>query len=85
MLPIIKRIGDLRIDNDITQIEMAKILGMTRSKYSKIEIGILDFDLISLNKFANFFKINIDYIYGLCNKKDNKYGYDINYIDVGKI
>ena len=72
----------MRIDSDLTQEEMAKILNISRSKYSKIEIGILDFDLDILNKFANYFKINVDYIYGLTNDKVASLG---SLIDMKKI
>ncbi len=83
MIPKIKRISDLRIDNDLTQEEMAKILKITRSKYSKIEVGILDFDLNILNDFANYFKINVDYVYGLTNDKLSCFGSEVNMKEVG--
>ncbi len=84
MVPIMKRIGDTRVDNDLTQEDIANILGITRSKYSKIEVGIIDFDLLSLNKFANFFAINVDYLYGLTNEKITTFGSDIDLKMVGK-
>ena len=83
MVPKVKRISDLRIDNDLTQEEMAKILGISRSKYSQIEIGFLDFKLELLNKFANYFKINVDYIYGLTDKKKVCYKDNIDLKDIG--
>ena len=69
MVPMVKRIGDIRVDNDLTQEYMANILGISRSKYSKMEVGIIDFDLLSLNRFANFFRLYVDYLYGLTDEK----------------
>ena len=83
MVPIFKRIAGLRIDNDLTQNDIAKVLNISRSKYSKIEVGILDFDLETLSNFVNYFKVNIDYIYELSNNKDFNYHNNINLKIIG--
>lgn len=84
MVPMVKRIGDIRVDNDLTQEYMANILEISRSKYSKMEVGIIDFDLLSLNRFAIFFRLNVDYLYGLTDEKITTFGSEINLKIVGK-
>lgn len=67
------RLRDIREDNDINQIRMAEILGVSRSAYSLWELGI---NIISLNYlafFADYFDYSIDYVLGLTNvrRKNN--------------
>ncbi len=83
MVPKFKHVNDLRIDNDLTQEQVAKALSITRSKYSKIEVGILDFDLNTLNNFANYFKVNVDYIYEISPDKNFNYCSKINLKSIG--
>ncbi len=78
MVPRVKRIYDLRVDNDLTQKDIADILGISRSKYSQIEIGFLDFDLKLLCTYAKYFKVSVDYIYGLSDIKECYSFYDYN-------
>lgn len=67
----IRRLKDIREDNDISQEKIANILGVKRSAYSLWELGINIIPLTELCKFADFFYLNIDYILGLTNKKIN--------------
>lgn len=78
VVPRVKRIYDLRVDNDLTQKDIANILGISRSKYSQIEIGFLDFDLKLLCMYAKYFKVSVDYIYGLSDIKECHSSYDCN-------
>lgn len=64
-----KRIGDLRIDNDLTQNKMADILNVSRNTYSKWELGYNNIPLEMLDKFASYFNVSIDYITALTDKK----------------
>lgn len=68
----VKRMKNIREDNDITQKEMAKILNVSRSTYSLWELGINNPPLSSLFKFANYFNYSIDYIIGNSNDKKRK-------------
>ena len=63
------RIKDIREDNDLNQIEMAKILNVKRSTYSLWELGINSIPLKSLIDYSNYFHLNIDYILRLTNTK----------------
>ena len=64
-----KRLKDLREDHDLTQSEMADILGVKRSAYSLWELGINIIPLKKLVLFADYFKCSLDYVLGLSNQK----------------
>ncbi len=63
------RIRDLREDNDLTQKELAKLLGCTQQTYSRYETGEITIDINSLIKLAKFYKTSLDYLVGLSDKK----------------
>lgn len=57
-----RRIRDLREDNDLTQRQVAQMLGMSQTGYSKYETGENDIPTAILIKLANFYKTSVDYI-----------------------
>lgn len=57
-----RRIRDLREDKDMNQTQMAKILGMSQTGYSKYETGENDIPTQILIKLAIFHETSIDYI-----------------------
>ena len=59
------RIRDLREDRDLTQTEVAKILGCTQQTYSRYETGEITIDIYNLIKLAHFYNTSVDYILGL--------------------
>ena len=59
-----RRIRDLREDCDMNQTQVAKMLGMSQTGYSKYETGENDVPTQILMKLANFYKTSIDYILG---------------------
>lgn len=59
-----KRIRDLREDRDLSQTQIAKILGMSQTGYSKYETGENDLPTAVLIKLARFYGTSIDYILG---------------------
>lgn len=61
------RIRDLREDKDMTQTEIAKILGMSQTGYSKYETGENDIPTGILIKLARFHNTSIDYLLGETN------------------
>ncbi len=64
-----ERIKRLREELELTQKAMADYLGCQRSAYSLWEIGKNIIPLSYLNKMANLFDINIDYLANLSNEK----------------
>lgn len=69
----IKKSKNIREDNDLSQVTMAKILNISRSTYSLWELGINIIPLSYLCKFASYFNYSIDYIIGISNNKINNY------------
>ena len=57
-------IRDIRKSNDITQVEIAKYLGITQSQYSRYESGSSDIPTDILAKLANYFNVSIDLLLG---------------------
>ena len=67
------RIRDLREDNNMTQREIAKILGMSQTGYSKYETGENDIPTAILIKLSRFYKTSIDYLLGETNNPKRNY------------
>ena len=61
------RIRDLREDADLNQSQMAAVLGMSQTGYSKYETGTNDIPTEILIKLANYHNTSIDYLLGLTN------------------
>ncbi|MBR2289152.1 MAG: helix-turn-helix transcriptional regulator [Clostridia bacterium] len=59
------RIKELREDNDLTQAQIAKILNMSQTGYSKYEVGAHDIPTAILIKLSKFYQVSTDYILGL--------------------
>ncbi|MBQ7504476.1 MAG: helix-turn-helix transcriptional regulator [Ruminococcus sp.] len=57
-----KRIRDLREDWDMNQTQIAKMLGMSQTGYSKYETGENDIPTNILIKLADFYNVSVDYI-----------------------
>ena len=56
------RIRDLREDRELNQTQVAKMLGMSQTGYSKYETGENDIPTTVLIKLAKFYNTSIDYI-----------------------
>lgn len=65
-----KRIKAIREDNDLTQFEIAKMLGVNRGAYSLWELGINTIPLNNLVDFCNLFDLSLDYVLGITNVKN---------------
>ena len=64
-----QRIRDLREDHDLTQKQIAQMLGMSQTGYSKYETGENDIPTQVLIKLADFYQTSIDYLLGRTNQK----------------
>ena len=65
----IDKIKYLRDELEITQEEISKVLGCTRTAYSLWEINKNTIPLYYLNRISNVYNINIDYLVDLSNEK----------------
>lgn len=56
------KLFDIRIDADLTQEEVAKILGVTQENYSRWETGKEFIPLGKLNILCNYFHVSMSKI-----------------------
>ena len=56
------RIRDLREDRDLTQTQVAKMLSMSQTGYSKYETGENDIPTAILIRLARFYGTSVDYL-----------------------
>ena len=61
------RIRDLREDKDLNQTQIAQMLGMSQTGYSKYETGENDIPTAVLIRLARFYNTSIDYLLGETN------------------
>ena len=57
-----KRIRDLREDKDLSQTQIANILNISQSTYSRYESGYLDVPSEVLIALSKFYNVSVDYI-----------------------
>ena len=75
----------IREDKDLTQKQIAIILGVERSTYTGWETGKDTIPLRKLSQLCDFYNVSIDYITGLSNIRSyNITNTNINPKDVGK-
>ena len=63
------RIKDLREDKDMLQKEVAELLNISQTNYSKYELGKINIPINTLKKLALIFDTSIDYLLGLTNER----------------
>lgn len=68
----IKRLKELREDNDLKQATIAQMLKMKQPQYARYETGKRDIPIDCLITLANYYKTSIDYI---LEQTDNKQRY----------
>lgn len=73
------RLADLRLDNNLKQKDIAKILKVAEDTYSKWERGINDISLKSIYILANFYNVSIDYLIGASDENIIIINKEINY------
>lgn len=64
-----ERIRALREDSDLNQSEIAQILNVSQSTYSRYESGFLDVPSEVLIGLSKYYSVSVDYILGLTDKK----------------
>lgn len=69
----LKRLEDLRVDNDYTQQQVADILVCKREVYRRYEKGVRELPLSYAVLLAQHYGVSLDYLVGLTNNpKVNK-------------
>ena len=66
---LFSRIRDLREDKDLTQVELAAVIGVRQTTYSKYELGKVMIQIDVLIKLADFYHVSLDYLVGRSNDK----------------
>ena len=61
------RLRDLREDKDLSQKQIAQLLDISQTGYSKYETGENDIPTQILIKLADFYNTSVDYILGRTN------------------
>ena len=64
-----QRLRDLREDEDLTQKDVATMLQTTAQQYSLWERGDREIPFHHVITLARFYRVSIDYIAGLTNRK----------------
>jgi transcriptional regulator with XRE-family HTH domain len=60
-----QRLRDIREDNDKTQSDIAKLLGVSRQQYGRWETGAQEIPLHHTVTLAKYYNISIDYLVGV--------------------
>lgn len=60
-----ERLKDIREDNDLTQNDIANLLGTTRQQISKWETGVQMMGVDKYIKLAKYYNLSVDYLLGL--------------------
>lgn len=72
MIMYFKRLRDLREDNDLKQSEIAEILGIAQTVYSRYERGFQNIPIEHLLKLADYYNTSTDYILGRTDEPNTK-------------
>lgn len=67
LLKLRLRLRDLREDNDMSQAEMAKLLGVSQQTYSRYESHTTEIPLELLIRLAEYYHTSTDYLLGITN------------------
>lgn len=58
---LFQRLRDLREDQDLRQEDVAEILGISQTVYSRYERGFQTIPVVHLLKLADYYKVSTDY------------------------
>ncbi|MEG0780172.1 MAG: helix-turn-helix transcriptional regulator [Oscillospiraceae bacterium] len=64
-----QRLEDLRVDHDMTQVEIARYLHLNRNVYWRYEKGEREIPVWAVIKLAEFYHTSTDYILGLTSRQ----------------
>ena len=61
----VKRMRDLREDHDLTQSDVAKLLGTSQTMYARYERGANELPIHHLLILCDYYNVSADYFLGL--------------------
>ena len=64
-----ERLRGLREDNDITQEQVARVLGTSQTMYARYERGANELPIRHLLKLCHYYSVSSDYFLGLSDIK----------------
>ena len=64
-----QRLKDLKEDADLTQKQVAELIGVSMNHYGKYERGETDIPLEKAILLAKYYDVSLDYLAGLTNQK----------------
>ena len=65
-----ENIRSLRIDNGLTQKQVAQMLGISQNTYSQYEVGVLNYPVDAIVKLADYYGVSTDYLLDRTTVKD---------------
>ena len=71
---LIERLRALREDNDLSQQQIAQILGISQTMYARYERGANEFPLRHLVVLCDFYNVPSDYFLGLKPDRSRRFG-----------
>ena len=80
---IAERLKDIRIENDLTQTQIVKILNTTQNSYNRWENSIELISLKKLTKVCNYFNTSMDYLVGITRNNIGNGKHNLNSSIVG--
>lgn len=66
------RLKDLREDADMTQAEIAKVIGVSQQHYGLYERGVRELPMHHFITLAKYYNASLDYMAGLTNKRGGR-------------
>lgn len=67
-----QRLKDLKEDADLTQKQVAELIGVSMNHYGKYERGETDIPLEKAIILAKYYNVSLDYLAGLTNQKNSQ-------------
>lgn len=75
-----QRLKDLKEDADLTQKDVADIIGVSVNHYGKYERGETDLPFEKAILLAEYYNVSLDYLAGRTNRKNYPSKSDVNHI-----
>lgn len=63
-----KRMKELRVENNLSQTDVAKVLHCSQVAYGMYELGKRRISVKNLVKLAKYYHVSMDYLAGLCDQ-----------------